>query len=176
MVQICLVLMRQWSDIYLYLLLYLIGPWKTWLWSQIKDFEIHIKDRYIEGILPKGPYPPCVSMAGRALLAGCHRYWTFPVKLPLAECLKISLNIIQHWYFMWWHSAVRQNAITWTNADREINIHFKYLWQSWRILIKHIHINQFGILVTLKNGKNMITILCWYLDSEDAVSNFCITQ
>ena len=29
---------------------------------------------YIEGILPKGPYLPCESMAGRALLAGYHRY------------------------------------------------------------------------------------------------------
>ena len=32
----------------------------------------------VEGILPKGPYLPCVSMAGRALLAGYHRsglYW-----------------------------------------------------------------------------------------------------
>ena len=28
---------------------------------------------YIEGILPKGPYLPCVSMAGRALLTGYHR-------------------------------------------------------------------------------------------------------
>ena len=28
---------------------------------------------YIEGILPKGSYLPCVSMAGRALLAGYHR-------------------------------------------------------------------------------------------------------
>ena len=26
-----------------------------------------------DGILPKGPYLPCVSMAGRALLAGYHR-------------------------------------------------------------------------------------------------------
>ena len=29
---------------------------------------------YIEGILPKGPYLPCVSMVGRALLVGYHRY------------------------------------------------------------------------------------------------------
>ena len=29
---------------------------------------------HIDGILPKGPYLPCVSMAGRALLAGYHRY------------------------------------------------------------------------------------------------------
>ena len=26
--------------------------------------------KHMEGILPKGPYPPCVSIAGRALLAG----------------------------------------------------------------------------------------------------------
>ena len=31
--------------------------------------EIHIK----EDILPKCPYLPCVSMAGRALLAGYHQ-------------------------------------------------------------------------------------------------------
>ena len=29
--------------------------------------------RELEGILPKGPYLPCVSMAGRALLAGYPR-------------------------------------------------------------------------------------------------------
>ena len=29
---------------------------------------------YIEGILPKGPYPPCLHMADRALLAGYPRY------------------------------------------------------------------------------------------------------
>ena len=29
---------------------------------------------YIDGILPKGPYPPCLHMADRALLAGYPRY------------------------------------------------------------------------------------------------------
>ena len=29
---------------------------------------------YIDGILPKGPYPPCLHMADRALLAGYHQY------------------------------------------------------------------------------------------------------
>ena len=29
---------------------------------------------YIEGILPKGPYPPCLRMAERALVAGYPRY------------------------------------------------------------------------------------------------------
>ena len=32
-----------------------------------------------EGILPKGPYLPCVSMAGRALLAGYHRQMRYGV-------------------------------------------------------------------------------------------------
>ena len=36
-----------------------------------------ISVHYIEGILPKGPYLPCLSMAGRALLAGYHRYILF---------------------------------------------------------------------------------------------------
>ena len=30
--------------------------------------------RYIDGILPKGPYPPCLRVADRALLAGYPRY------------------------------------------------------------------------------------------------------
>ena len=29
---------------------------------------------YIDGILPKGPYPLCLRMADRALLAGCPRH------------------------------------------------------------------------------------------------------
>ena len=37
------------------------------------DSYPHICNKHIKGILPKGPYRPCVSMAGRALLAGYHR-------------------------------------------------------------------------------------------------------
>ena len=36
--------------------------------------NIRTESTYIEGNLPKGPYLPCVSMAGRALLAGYPRY------------------------------------------------------------------------------------------------------
>ena len=32
-----------------------------------------LKSHHVEGILPKGPYMPCVSMAVRAPLAGYHR-------------------------------------------------------------------------------------------------------
>ena len=45
-----------------------LSPWHWPRWRHI---------RHIEGILPKGPYLPCVSMAGRALLAGYHRYYNF---------------------------------------------------------------------------------------------------
>ena len=37
-------------------------------------FDKHIGNPYIEGILPKGPYPPCLRMADRALLAGYPRH------------------------------------------------------------------------------------------------------
>ena len=43
--------------------------------------ELRNRSAYIEGILPKGPYLPCVSMAGRALLAGYPRYVNL-AKLP----------------------------------------------------------------------------------------------
>ena len=42
---------------------------------------------YIEGILPKGPYLPCVSMAGRVLLAGCPRYRIIGVTYPYASAI-----------------------------------------------------------------------------------------
>ena len=46
--------------------------WEQWdksNWDCMPDRLIHIK-----GILPKGPYQPCLSMPGRALLAGYPRY------------------------------------------------------------------------------------------------------
>ena len=44
---------------------------------------------HIEGILPKGPYPPCLRMADRALLAGYPRYmrcWTGSSLVYLIAC------------------------------------------------------------------------------------------
>ena len=40
----------------------------------IKDYMRNHAHLFIEGILPKGPYLPCVSMAGRALLTGYPRH------------------------------------------------------------------------------------------------------
>ena len=45
---------------------------------RICSFELTLRgvvdDAYIDGILPKGPYPPGLRMADRALLAGYPRY------------------------------------------------------------------------------------------------------
>ena len=38
---------------------------------------LNTKHFYIEGILPKGPYPPCFHMADRALLAGYTKFIMF---------------------------------------------------------------------------------------------------
>ena len=39
-----------------------------------------IASPYLEGILPKEPYPPCLRMADRVLLAGYPRTWPCPNK------------------------------------------------------------------------------------------------
>ena len=64
-------------------------PWSFHYTEDFHDFRCHLSKEYqdedtthtitrwglivhFEGILPKGPYLPCVSMVGRALLAGYH--------------------------------------------------------------------------------------------------------
>ena len=45
----------------------------------------------IDGILPKGPYPPCLRMADRALSAGYHRYgWYLYLFMLNKLCLSKS--------------------------------------------------------------------------------------
>ena len=53
---------------------------------------------HIEGILPKGPYPPFVSMAGRALLAGYHRYYqyrNYHYKLYRCHFINMGITVIK---------------------------------------------------------------------------------
>ena len=45
----------------------------------------------IEGILQKRPYLPCVSMAGRALLAGYHRY-VHGINLSVERTIKTMVS------------------------------------------------------------------------------------
>ena len=69
----------------------------------------------IEGILPKEPYLPCISMAGRALLAGYHR----------DDCLNSAHNL------MWIHRARTPNYIStlmlhscWAHNWNTVKLHF----------------------------------------------------
>ena len=47
-------------------------------------------------MLPKGPYLPCVSIAGRALLAGYHRYncWFYPFISQSVDLENINVQCI----------------------------------------------------------------------------------
>ena len=49
---------------------YLVDMW--WPYTNNDTAFWHVD--HIEGILPKGPYPPCLRMADRTLLAGYPRY------------------------------------------------------------------------------------------------------
>ena len=56
---------------------------------------------YIDGILPKRPYLPCASMAGRALLAGYHRY--------VVRCLKalaLSSKVFNETILLWLNNSL----------------------------------------------------------------------
>ena len=73
---------------------------KTLGYNECIDDLMHRRSHpYLEGILPKGPYQPCVSMAGRALLAGYHRSYILNLHLsctaPWVDChlLQLTLNM-----------------------------------------------------------------------------------
>ena len=55
---------------------------------------------YIDGILPKGPYPPCWCMADRALLAGYPRYRH---DVPIQFSTVITQSNLYN-ASLWWHS------------------------------------------------------------------------
>ena len=56
---------------------------------------------YIDGILPKGPYPPCLRMADRTLLAGYHRY------VPKRPCKCIKMHCLT-----WFDSLCTPTTVT----------------------------------------------------------------
>ena len=51
---------------------------------------------YIEGILPKGPYPPYLGMADRALLAGHPRYDEPQVQVNVNDVQKRDAELSTH--------------------------------------------------------------------------------
>ena len=62
---------------------------QSWIYSMFLIMLLQVMSRCI---LPKGPYLPCVSMAGRARLAGYHRCMT------LVKCCNGEWTLF--WYFV----------------------------------------------------------------------------
>ena len=65
-------------------------------WSIAPKFLL--TSSHFEGILPKGPYMPCVGMTGRALLVGCHRFLVLPFKLYVAYSNQIHKHDLNSSY------------------------------------------------------------------------------
>ena len=57
----------------------MVGYPYTYTYIYIHIYQLIIQFVDIEGILPKGPYLACVSMAGRALLEWYRRYMACPI-------------------------------------------------------------------------------------------------
>ena len=72
------------------------GTWKKPADIQQTRFSCEFSATYFEGILPKGPYLACVSMAGRALLAGYHRFVSI-VDGPPSLCTDDSAHTVSDW-------------------------------------------------------------------------------
>ena len=111
--------------------------------------HIHL---YIEGILPKGPYPPCWHMADRALLAG------YP---PHVEYLIVQLSAVLMrpnitWYFI-------QSCIDWSSIWIKIYVRASYgvsfmrIWEKTDHVIKAPHCI-FQLFLDLKGESIAVTL------------------
>ena len=95
---------------------------------------------YINVILPKGPYLPCLHMAGRALLAGYHRHacWTNSFRLGHDEVIKWK-HFPRYWPFVWGiHRSPVNSPHKWPVTqtfdvffDLRLNRRLSKQWWSW---------------------------------------------
>ena len=105
----------------------------------------------VEGILPKGPYLPCVSMAGRALLAGYHRYKQCTMRAQCRCCCVFKI-----WFgfqlFHWWKIYKRIFYITLDGTIEGPNTTLKlacsqtlWLWPFW-VLLQAFEFNVINVM------------------------------
>ena len=76
---------------------------KNILCSWMHHTYLRLQHKNIDGILPKGPYPPCLRMADRALLAGYPRHplcslrtWETYCHRPKAACMNNVFQCFSH--------------------------------------------------------------------------------
>ena len=88
--------------------------------------------RHIEGILPKGPYLPCVSVAGRALLAGYPRI--------IGSHCSITNHRTNSWFVpSQWETALLCNGIFhWLGENLESALNYDIILQAtmWLLCFK----------------------------------------
>ena len=122
---------------------------------------------YIEGILPKGPYLPCICMAGRALLAGYHRHVFHSTGPSLVQLL-----FLKQYQLIWQQTSLK--------FDRKYNkCHsWKTIWKCCLQIITHFLfrpqcVMQSGRLFTSKRRwqqNDLITrqwkFQCWWDNPE----------
>ena len=102
----------------------------------------------IEGILPKGPYLPCVSMAGRALLAGYHRYdswcsWKRIARVTTCHVHVVTLGAVWRPYvylplriYVIWHIDLRSHFMDWSMSALIFTVPGQNVPASKRPLVK----------------------------------------
>ena len=98
---------------------------KLILLTMIADSRcLHTCHLYFEGILPKGPYPPCLRMADRTLLAGYPRFILIITYYP-ESCFKLQTMTSSLQCFK---SLLMLNAweVTWNRASC-----FQCLFAGW---------------------------------------------
>ena len=122
--------------------------------SMFRDYQEHTPSTWWvytrpvphhDGILPRGPYLPCVSMAGRALLAGypriytvvcprhiCNRHPVGPsVRFLLCWNSDLILTIVVAVLYYHWHGCMSAAQYKWVIYSYTFStLNFSILWSS----------------------------------------------
>ena len=122
---------------------------------------------HIEGILPKGPYLPCVSMAARALLAGYH---DFRIMYSYYNAT-LTVTIFQKWTALntFWHESVQmcRNALKCSKLlpkkylSLAFGITWNVTWAPWRFKIPANQKFVQKLVQVMKTPKIHITFPFW---------------
>ena len=127
----------------------------TWV---VVGYQFCLGSSYIEGILPKGPYPPCLRMADRALLAGNPRYvfslvGSFHYQMKIWRCvsetiflcggvhvkqieMEINIYIYMRIYIYISCKCSSFHLIETSENDKANSSEYYRIWESWRCFIR----------------------------------------
>ena len=69
------------------------------VFNTLRELSLHVT--YIDGILSKGPFPPCLRMADRALLAGYPRYVQICISRINKGCTTCFISMMLVYIFVY---------------------------------------------------------------------------